>query len=97
MVGITTRNLAQAKEAAAMLLEQLGLSAYLFEVEPREDGDWRVRVDCASDDGWRSLVIPIDAERLLDSASNSMTRAQVLNDWTRTLGDANRDDRANDK
>lgn len=86
MAKITTQNLAQAKEAAGMLLDQLGLPAYLFEVEPREQGEWRVRVDCAVGDAWRSLVIPVDAERLLDTASNPAARDQLLRDWSRTLG-----------
>jgi hypothetical protein len=87
MAHITTRNLAQAKEAAGMLLDELGLAAYLFEVEPREDGDWQVRVDCAADGGWRSLVIPVDAEQLLDAAINPTARALMLEHWSRTLGD----------
>ncbi|MBI3896874.1 MAG: hypothetical protein HY308_01100 [Gammaproteobacteria bacterium] len=86
MVNLTTLNLAQAKEATGMLLDQLGLPAYLFEVEPCEGAHWQVRVDCAADDGWQSLTIPVDVKRLLDSATNPRARAQMLADWARTLG-----------
>jgi len=34
---LTAKNLAEAKETVGNLLEQLGLTTYLFEVEPRAD------------------------------------------------------------
>jgi hypothetical protein len=83
-VYITTRALTEANEATAGLLEQLGLEAYLFEVEPRE-GPWEVHVDCAVGDGWQSLTLPVDMARLLDTRSNEALRSQVLNDWRERL------------
>lgn len=84
-MNISTRALTQAKEATAGLLEQLGLEAYLFEVEPR-DGPWEVHVDCALSDGWQSLTLPVDVTRLLDTRSNEALRLQVLQDWRARLG-----------
>lgn len=84
-MNISTRALTQAKEATAGLLEQLGLEAYLFEVEPR-DGPWEVHVDCALRDGWQSLTLPVDVTRLLDTRSNEALRLQVLQDWRARLG-----------
>lgn len=81
---ITTRALTEANEATAGLLDQLGLDAYLFEVEPRE-GPWEVHVDCALGDGWQSLTLPVDMTRLLDTRSNEALRLQVLKDWRARL------------
>lgn len=82
---ITTRELAQAKEAVALLLEQLGLPAYLFDVEPRT-GPWEVRIDCAADGGWQSLTLPIAVEELLQVPANQTVRQNVLARWRETLG-----------
>jgi len=83
---ITTRDLAQTKEAVAGLLEQLGLSAYLFEVEPRSDGaPWQVRIDCQVSGGWQSLSLPIDVDRLLQSATEGPTRDRTLSEWRTAL------------
>ena len=95
MAGITTRNLAQAKDAAGSLLEQIGLQTYVFEVEPHETGDWHLRIDCAADDGWRSLVIPINVERLLASSANSLIRTEILHDWTNAIADGHTTTRSN--
>lgn len=86
MAQITTRDLAQTKEAVAGLLEQLGLSAYVFEVEPRDDGaPWEVRIDCAASGGWQSLSLPIDADRLLQAAAEGSVRADMLSEWRNAL------------
>src|SRR3989304_1566307 len=60
---LTERNLTEAKETVRNLLEQLGLTAYLFEVEPHAD-QWQVRVECALDSGWQSSVLRIDDSAL---------------------------------
>lgn len=86
MAQITTRDLARTKDAVSALLEQLGLSAYLFEIEPKNDGaPWEVRIDCEASDGWQSLSLPIDADRLLESATDAPTRAAMLSEWRSAL------------
>lgn len=81
---ITTVELALAKDAAAALLEQLRLEAYLFEVEPNE-GTWELRIDCAMEGGWQSSKLPVDKERLLASRSDGATRRALLSDWRQSL------------
>lgn len=86
MAQITTRDLARTKEAVTALLEQLGLSAYLFEVEPRNDGaPWEIRIDCEAAGGWQSLSLTIDADRLLRSVIDEPVRAEMLNEWRNAL------------
>lgn len=70
----------------AGLLEQLGLEAYLFEVEPRP-GPWEVRVECANPDGWQSVILAVELDRLLGSRSNGADRTRLLEDWGERLAE----------
>jgi hypothetical protein len=82
---ITTAELAQAKEAVSTLLEQLGVAAYLFEIEPREDR-WSLRIDCALDEGWQSVALPVDKSLLVASRNDVLVRERLLNEWRPQLG-----------
>ncbi len=83
-MDLSTRDLAQAKEAVTGLLEQLGLAAYLFEVEPRV-GNWEVRIECAMERGWKSVLLPVDKTRLIESRTDSRIRDRLLVEWRRAL------------
>lgn len=79
-VMITTIELARAKEAVSALLEHLGLAAYLFEIEWRDE-QWLLRVDCAIREGWQSLSFPVDKGLLVRSANDATARQQLLTAW----------------
>lgn len=81
---ISTVELALAKEATRILLDELGLAAYLFEVEPRNDA-WELRLDCAVADGWQSLRLPLDKAKLLTSLEDPAARADLLAAWRARL------------
>ena len=83
-MAITTRQLAQAKDAATALFEQLGLAEYLFDVEPR-DGPWQVRIDCAANGGWQSLILDVDPDQLLRIQEDARARDELLERWRRAL------------
>lgn len=89
LVHITTRDLAQAKEAVIALLDQLGVTEYLFEVEPH-NGLWEVRIDCATDDAWQSLVLSVDLTRLLHIDEDPAVRRELLEQWATTLTACNK-------
>jgi hypothetical protein len=74
---LSAAELAEAKDAAGMLLDTLGLEAYLYQVEPR-DGSWEMRVDCATADGWQSLTVRLEKELLLASRTEAAARERVL-------------------
>lgn len=75
-----SRELINAREATATLLDQLGLNTYLFEVEA--DGDaWLVRVEWARDGEWQTVSLPVQWDTLLDSRSDSKVRASLLKQW----------------
>lgn len=83
-MNLSARTLNDAREITAGLLEQLGLDAYLFEVEPR-DGPWEVRIECAHTDGWQTVLLAVELERLLGCRSDGAERTRLLGDWARRL------------
>jgi hypothetical protein len=64
-------------EVAARLLDQLGLEAYLFEVEPGPE-EWTLRVECAASDGWRVATIPFPKTDLMASSADPVTFSRLL-------------------
>jgi hypothetical protein len=83
-MALSVDDLMQAKDAVGRLLEQLGLKAYLFEVEP-SGKVWQVRIECATRDGWQTLRLEIDAPRLRDCAVDSAVKGEVLRQWRERL------------
>lgn len=83
---LSIAQLAQARERCAELLEELGLEAYLYEIEPRE-GLWELRIDCAltRPGTWESTSLPVAAEALLAASEGSAARQQLLSEWRRHL------------
>lgn len=81
---ITTRELAQAKEAVSTLLDQLGVAEYLFQVEPR-NGLWEVCIDCAAEEAWQSLTLTVDVTDLLQVEHNATVRQQLVTEWAAKL------------
>jgi hypothetical protein len=81
---LSTVELAEAKEAATALLDDLGLTAYLFEVEPRAER-WEVRVECALDSGWQTVDFDVASERLLACRRNAAVHAALLDEWRERL------------
>lgn len=81
---VTTSELALADQAAKALLEQLGLSAYLYEIEPRDDA-WMLRLDCAVPEGWQSTTLELDKRKLLTSLYDGAVRSELLETWRNRL------------
>jgi hypothetical protein len=77
---LSSKKLINAKEATRNLLEALGLDAYLYEVEPREN-PWLVRVDCAVEGGWQSISIDVEVEDLIKSRKDKELFGQLLEQW----------------
>lgn len=82
---ITTRDLAQAKEAVNLLLDELRLSNYLFDVEPRS-GPWEVRIDCAAGGVWHSLTLTVDVAELTEVVTDPAARERLSARWRNALG-----------
>jgi hypothetical protein len=88
-LAVTGEDLRRAREAAEDLLEEMGLAAYLYEVEPGE-GVWWVRVECAVAEGWQVAELPADHGQLLAAPGDARIREGLLADWGGELGECRR-------
>ncbi len=73
--------LAEARDVVQSLLETLGLRAYLFEVEPRESGQWVVRIDCALNGEWQSTSLEVPWQALRACREDPAARRALLAQW----------------
>jgi hypothetical protein len=73
-------DLALAKAAVGSLLEDLGLSAHLYAVEPRE-GKWAVIVECATESGWQRAELQAGLELFAAIRGDAEARAALLAQW----------------
>jgi hypothetical protein len=81
---LSEKQLTEARDTVQTLLEQLGLTAYLFEVEPRTD-HWEVRVECAPDSGWQSSILNVDESWLTACRTDASARDKLLEAWRQRL------------
>jgi len=79
---LSSEDLLQAREATQALLEQLGLSTYLFEVEPQEVA-WLVRIECAVNSVWQSTTLDVNKQELLKSRTDKDMFQLLLDEWRR--------------
>jgi len=77
---LSIEELAAAREAAAALLDEVGLEAHLFEIEPHK-GEWELAVECAIDTGWTTIKLLVEKGQLLASRDDTRVRASLLQDW----------------
>lgn len=83
-MDISEQELAEARDTVEELLTQLGLTAYLFAVEPHAD-HWEVRVECAPNGSWRSSVFSVEEEWLSACRSDPSARTALLAEWHKRL------------
>lgn len=82
---LSIEELASAREVVAFLLDELGLEAYLFDVEPGEH-DWVVAVECATDAAWQRVSLPLDREMVRQCEQPGPARQHILRQWAERLG-----------
>ena len=83
-MSLSRNELLQAREVVAQVLEELGLDAYLFEVEPRE-GQWEIRVECAVEGGWETCRLSADKEYLLRGTEDAVVHEVLIDNWREAL------------
>jgi hypothetical protein len=78
---VTSAELASARELIASLLEAMGLDAYLFEVEPKEE-HWELKIECANeeDDSWTATSMQI-ANHLISAAASDHKNKGILHEF----------------
>ena len=77
---LSTVELAEARDIAQSLLDELGLRAYLFEIEPRGQ-DWELRIDCALNGEWQSTRLQVTSRALQDSRADAAARQALVAQW----------------
>ena len=86
---LSMTELAQAREVVRRVLEELQLDAYLYEVEPRE-GQWEVKVECPTVDGWGTCRLTADREYLLRGVEDAVVHEVLIDNWREALADCRR-------
>ena len=85
---LSVNELAQMRATVTALLDELQLAAYLFEIEP-EEGQWQIKVECASGGGWATFLLSADKDYLLHGSEDATAHAVLLDNWRDTLCSCN--------
>jgi len=84
--------IAAARETISALLEELGLAAYVFAIEPREDR-WELKVECDIANAWETVTVPVAVQALLASRTDADVRKRLLQEWDAKLAACRRSGR----
>jgi SHS2 domain-containing protein len=76
----TAPDIRSAREAAERMLEELGLDAFVYTVEAKEGG-WDLRVDCATEEGWQTVELPVEPVELIASLGDARLREALRARW----------------
>ena len=74
------QDMRSAREAVERVLEELGLRAFVYTVEPK-DASWVLSVECATDGGWQTVALTVDPAELNASLRDAAVRAKLRADW----------------
>lgn len=69
-----------ARAAVEQVFDELGLGAFVYTVEPKENG-WELRAECAVEEGWQTIVLPVDPADLTASLSDPGVRRELCTAW----------------
>jgi hypothetical protein len=88
---LSVSELARARETVQGLLDELRLTAYQFEVEPRAE-DWNILVECQADDAWQVTHVSASKTMLSNAQADSEPRQALLAKLRNALPDCSRPD-----
>lgn len=74
------QDIRSARKAVECVLDELGLRAFVYTVEPKE-ASWVLSVECATDSGWQTIALTVDPAELKASLSDPAVRAKLCADW----------------
>ena len=81
---LSITELAEMREAAAKLFDELQLEAYLFEIEPQE-GQWQLTVECAIDAGWETVKLKANKDYFQHGADDALFHQLLIDEWREAL------------
>lgn len=80
----------QIKDNVRTLLDQIGLDAYLFEVEPSSEEEWAVKIECAMESGWERQILSASKAALATCHEDPSVRQDLLDHWKDQLSSCKR-------
>jgi hypothetical protein len=69
-----------ARDAVERILDEYGLRAFIYTVEPKPDGCLLI-VDCAAEDGWKHIAFAVEPAELRASLHDERLRAKLRREW----------------
>lgn len=81
---LSAEELARMRMNVAALLDELQLETYLFDIEPNP-GQWEIKVECATDDGWSTFRLTAESDYLLHGRYDAVAHAVLLDNWRDSL------------
>ena len=81
---ITTNRVEQARDAVEILLDEIGITNYLYDVEPRE-GQWDIYVECAINDGWGNFQLSVAEEYIVRAKDDAIIHDFLKDEWKDAL------------
>ncbi len=80
----TSSDFIQARLLIDEILDELGIDAYLFEIEPH-DGQWQLKVECAVDEGWGSFSVALDETKVYAGFNGDTARNEIKEQCRQSL------------
>lgn len=74
------RDIRSNRVAVERVLDEMGLHAYTYTIEARENG-WTLRIECAIDGGCQQALFPVDPKVLSASVADPAIRAALRKRW----------------
>jgi hypothetical protein len=87
-MSLSAIDLANARDTANALLEEMQLDAYIFEVEPHNE-NWELIIECACeiDGAWKRITLRVPKKMLLQSFIDEDVKNDLVNYWKKKLAD----------
>lgn len=76
-VTFSIEELAQVRNNLDKIFEELGLDAYVYEVEPHE-GLWQLTIECATEDGWERVQFGAKEEYFLRGVDDTIIHDTLI-------------------
>ena len=83
---ITSNQLERARETLSTLLEEIGLTDYVFDIEPGERR-WDVNIECAIDQSWECFHLTADPEYITRGKDDAILHQFLMDEWSEALKD----------
>ncbi|MDH5389382.1 MAG: hypothetical protein OEY06_13170 [Gammaproteobacteria bacterium] len=87
-MSLSIVELATARDAVMMILDELRIDAFLYSLEPKDDA-WELIVECACqvNGGWERIELQVPKAMLLGSFDDNVARQRFLEFWKDKLAD----------